>query len=70
MKQPYLPHIIEALVPIFLVSNSSNFFGSFFGYHNYQVLAYRSPYSTETEVALRKLLESKDAAVRAGLEIR
>ena len=32
----------------------------------YQV-ATRSPYNTETEVALRKLLEAKDAAVRAAL---
>lgn len=33
-------------------------------------IAYRNPYDPETEVALRKLLESKDAAVRAGLEIK
>lgn len=31
-------------------------------------VANRSPYSQETEVALRKLLEAKDAAVRAALE--
>lgn len=34
----------------------------------YKVAA-RSPYSQETEVALRKLLEAKDAAVRATLDI-
>lgn len=32
-------------------------------------IAVRSPYSQETEVALRKLLEAKDAAVRAALEV-
>ena len=31
-------------------------------------LAARSPESAETTVALRKLLEAKDAAVRAALE--
>jgi hypothetical protein len=31
-------------------------------------VARRAPYSPETEVALRKLLESKDAAVRAALD--
>jgi hypothetical protein len=35
----------------------------------YQV-ATRSPYNTETEVALRKLLEAKDAAVRSALDFR